>query len=309
LAPERADEFGGRAQTSLAPAQIHDPGDHHQLQGGEDREVGERDRLRADRGANCARRFDENVCDLALGFPVARKCVQFRPGTHSVIFSPERKRTDVTLPGRPRRVLIRRKIQTTPDATVQLGLDSFRPIHPDRFPIVARIWSRLEVNCYNAGFFAHGIVPMHAFNAVFGASFHLGAAFGGVAQDDDRVADSRSSSRRIVFSALSSAPRASSTEIGAAIFDLNVLPTKNLEDDLAGIFNRDTVKKKAYNLRHGPAPRPGEEETRRGVVAKKVPSTALIRAIPVFGLPPVVFRATPRDARRCGAMRTDSPQQ
>jgi hypothetical protein len=79
VGPERADEFGGRAQASLPPAQIHDPGDHDQLQGGEDREVGERDRLRADRGANCARRFDENVCDLALGFAVARNAYTFDP--------------------------------------------------------------------------------------------------------------------------------------------------------------------------------------------------------------------------------------
>src|SRR6267378_1532649 len=125
------------------------------------------------------------------------------------------------------------------------------------------------MNCYNAGLFAHGVVPMHAFNSVFGASFYLAAAFGGVAQDDNRI-------RRFAFEF--SANRLFCFIIGAAgiehrnraaIFDLNVLPTKNLEDNLAGIFNRDTVKKKVHNLRHGPAPRPSEEETWGALLQKK----------------------------------------
>ena len=71
VGPERADKFCGRTQAALASAQIHDPGNHHQLQSGEDGEIRQRDRLRADRRADRAGRFDENVCDLTLGFAVA----------------------------------------------------------------------------------------------------------------------------------------------------------------------------------------------------------------------------------------------
>jgi len=56
---------------------------------------------------------------------------------------------------------------------------------------------------------------------------------------------------------------------GAAIFDLNVLPAKDLEHHLAGILNGDAIKKKIHNLRHGPAPRSSEEETRRALLQKK----------------------------------------
>ena len=63
---ERADKLGRRAQTAFAAANVHDAGNHHELKRGQDRQIGQRNRLRADRRADCGRRFHEALGDLAL---------------------------------------------------------------------------------------------------------------------------------------------------------------------------------------------------------------------------------------------------
>ena len=75
-----ADEFRRRAQAAFAPAEVHDSGDHDQLQGGENGEVSERDWLGADGGADRARRFHEQLRNFALGMNIAAAADQLDPG-------------------------------------------------------------------------------------------------------------------------------------------------------------------------------------------------------------------------------------
>src|SRR6266550_9349912 len=80
ICAERAKEFCGRAQTSLAPAYVHDSGNHHQLKRGENWQIGQRNRLRSDCGANRRCRFYQHSRDVMLRFGIARNPNHFDLG-------------------------------------------------------------------------------------------------------------------------------------------------------------------------------------------------------------------------------------
>ena len=61
-------KFARQLCTDFAAADVHDPADHHDLQSGQHREIGDRDRLRADCGADRGDGLDECLGDLRLQF-------------------------------------------------------------------------------------------------------------------------------------------------------------------------------------------------------------------------------------------------
>ena len=71
ICAERRHEFCRSAQASLSTADVHDPRDHHHLKRGEDRQVCQRDRLRANRGTDRGRRFYQHLCDVMLRVAIA----------------------------------------------------------------------------------------------------------------------------------------------------------------------------------------------------------------------------------------------
>jgi hypothetical protein len=119
------------------------------------------------------------------------------------------------------------------------------------------------------GVFARRVVPMDAFGAVFRASPNLGPAFGSVAQNDYRV--SRSPLELFAnrfFRVIIGAARIEDRN-GAAIFDFNILPAKNLEYHLARWLNIVAVKKQIHHLRHRPAAGASQKQTGRALLQKK----------------------------------------
>src|SRR5437588_6887271 len=80
VCPQRSDELSGGAQTPFASAYVHDSRNHHQLERGENWQVGQWNRLRADRRANRGCRFDQDVSDLVLRFSISRYSDHLDPG-------------------------------------------------------------------------------------------------------------------------------------------------------------------------------------------------------------------------------------
>src|SRR5262249_16289450 len=72
ICAESSCEFCGSTQAAFASAHIHDSGNHHHLQTGQDRQVGERDRLCANGSAHSSRRFDQEPRHFSLPLAITR---------------------------------------------------------------------------------------------------------------------------------------------------------------------------------------------------------------------------------------------